>query len=228
MRNRDYRLIDSVLRSALFAEQYAEQFPGLRKLGSKLAKHADRLAVLRDQDIVSRRSQGASGEELRRRRNELRLKHLIPMARAGKKLFRFAPGIERAVQAPGSRATATEVVRASRAMCKAVKPHRKLFLDIGFDRRFLEDCTRMTDDLDRRALSWDSERKKKTALLKSITEEVRIARGTMDVMDAMMVAQGGRDSGPRTAWLASKKVGRKVGRPRKKRRPVTPAAPATA
>ena len=223
MKNRDLRLIDSVSRAEMFASQQAAKSPRLRPLAKRLVAHRQRLSDLRDQEFATFKAQGHEGLGIRRLREDLRLVHLIPIARAGKKLLRFAPGTERAFTVPGKRATGEAVVAASRVMMKAAKPSAKLFVEVGFGRDFVAQCAKLTDELSRRAAEWDAGRKRRAKVTGDLAAELRAARSVIDVFDAFLLAEIRHDRTMRVLWTSAKKVGPRMGRPKKKRvPPVTP------
>lgn len=219
MRNRDRRLIASIENSTRWVEERISRYPFLRRLGDRLQAHHAKIGKLVLEDYGSEKSQGQSGRELHRLMDRMRLEHMIRLARTGKKLLKFAPGGERIGRAPGTRATADEVVKAARRMHKAAKPHRAYLIDVGFEDDFFARFKNDTDELARMSATWDAARKRRTLMLRELDAEVRAARGVIDVMDGMLMPHLKPRANHSDAfmWKQARRVPGKLGRPKKKK-----------
>lgn len=234
MKQKAQRSLESVLAVANLDRQLATGLPApLVPLHRKLKVHADRLNryyrdELVDGGIVRRRGrtgQGAAGNDLRRKRDLLREDYLIPMGRAGRKVLKFAPGAERAFQAPPKRSTAQEVVARARAMAKAARPRWRLFIDIGFPKDGAAKMIAAANELDKMASRGLWAREERTTRLRDLEKDLRAARAIIDVMDAIATTLGRSDPQFLFQWRRAKRIPKKLGRPKKSAKKAVPPGP---
>ena len=216
MRNRDLRVHGSVQRAAEFVRANLAQLPELAPLSRRLDAHEKRLEPLVVDDESTRVTRDAGvGIAVTRAKGELRVGHLIPIARAAKRLMRFAPGVARAALVPPKRAATESLVRASRALVKAVRPGKKLFIEVGFPRDFIERCVRKTDQLAQHASHRGKGRAHRAVVVKALAEELRAARHTVELVDALLFERLRNDKPLGAVWRAASRVGQRMGRPLK-------------
>ena len=158
------------------------------------------------------------GMEIRQLRRALRDDHLFPVSRLAKKLLKFAPKVESALQVPHARANSTDLVDAAAALGRALKPHTKLLVAEGYlPTTFLVDLRDARKRLDERSRQIDSAMRRRTKateamarLFSEISEEVAI-------LDGLLRSLIGRNRTLALKWKRAKRIPRQLGRPKAKR-----------
>jgi hypothetical protein len=76
-------------------------------------------------------------EEIRPLRVALREHHMLPIARAGRRLMEFAPGARRAYRVPKKRASMEALLAGAERLAAYVQKHARPFLRSGFEQDFI-------------------------------------------------------------------------------------------
>ncbi len=218
MRERELRQLYSVEHVWGVITSHPDRYPEIRPLSGKLGTHVERIQALYvSEQMTKRRPKDDKGPAMRRLAAEIRRKHLIPIGRAAKRIFRFVPGKEHAVVVPPARATPADVVKAARSTLKAVRGAVKLFVEIGFAPNFMQECSARTDQLEKLVTSHQNHRSEHPGIVKALRSEVNAARDIIEVMDGLLGAAG-YDSVELMPWRLAKRVGKRIGRPPKPRK----------
>jgi hypothetical protein len=196
---------------------------------NKLQISLERLGNLRvQQQLLAPQivREGTNTEVLRQR---LRHEYMIPLARIGRRLFAFAPAIERTLKVPHARASHRELVKTAEAMLKAVVPQRKLLTSAGFSKTFLTEFRDLTRELKRIATTSSARRAKFARVSKKLREELASANETLRILEGLLLARMDRDKIFATSWKDALREPKPRGRPRgKTRKPAPNAAPVPA
>jgi len=149
---------------------------------------------------------------------QLRKKHLLPISRRAKLLLRGYPGIEESVRIPHKRGSVQMHVDATKRMTKALRPHAREFIAVGFGKSFLVDCERAARLLKERDANPDTARSRRSRATRSLPDALRDGRAIIASIDAHVNAELGDDSSILAVWRGAKRVPARMGRPPKRRR----------
>jgi hypothetical protein len=155
-------------------------------------------------------------------KEEVRRKQMLPLARVARALLKFSPAESAVWKLPHARADARTVGKQGLAMCKALKPHRKLLTAAGFSTEFMATLERDAQRLikgESRAVTGRSLRSRAT---REMTAQFKKATQAIRVLDGLILHHAPDIHGQ---FMTHTRVGKKIGRPRKKRRRQMTAAP---
>lgn len=218
MNERQSREIQSIRRAYSFLSQQSGLSPELTAATAKLERIVKRLEVLPASLVRARMPQGDA--TVRALANQFRERHMLPVSRRGRVLFRGEPRLERAMRVPHKHDSVTKLLAAARAMLRAVTPHKKHFIAAGSRDTFLTEY--------RAALARLSAADKESAKANVVAPPIRrelvaeIARGRDEVSIAAanipIWASTRRDgAGLLAAWRGASRVGARLGRPSARR-----------
>jgi len=195
--------------------------PTLAHAAADLQAAYDELRRQEATQDIARRSLGAHGKSLAITRRNLREKHLLPIVRRGKVLLKGWPGIREELRLPRVRASDAEWVAAARRIAKAMRPHKKVFLNAQFSPDFLQGLERAARELHATSRSENAQATQRALSTRAVAEGLRHCRDLVAAIDSLAVAA---DVDPRwlALWRKAKRIPKRVGRPpRKKTAPLT-------
>jgi hypothetical protein len=159
-------------------------------------------------------------------RMRLRREYMIPLTRIGRRLLRFARGIEQALKVPHARASHRELVTSAEVMLKAVQPYRALLVSEGFSKTFLAEFRDLTKELKRIATTSSQRQERFARVTEKLREELASAKETLRILDGLMLARTDRDSHLAKTWKDILRTPKRLGRPPAKKRKCSPNEPA--
>lgn len=193
---------------------------------SKLQTSVARLHELEYEQHTLTPKQVGEGQQTAMLRMRLRRAYMIPLTRIGRRLLRFAPGIERALKVPHARASHRELVTGAEVMLKAVQPHRALLVSAGFPKTFLTEFRDLTKELKRIATTSSQRQEKFARVTKELRQELASANETLRILDGLMLARTDRDAYVANTWKHVLRTPKRLGRPPAKKRKRSPNEPA--
>ena len=223
MRNRGHRLSSSIASAASFAlnEPALQRHPPLKRLSAKLAQHAKRVAEAMRGELSASTQRRVSKLD-QRKKEELRRVYLKIIVTNGRQTMLSKPGADRAFRMPKSRDSVEKVVAAARAMIKIAAPEKKLFADVVAP-DFFAKARALTNELAAGAQAGATGRKDWTRAIQLAEKELRAGRQVIELMSAIVDAEFA-GSRVQHEWRLSVRVGKRMGRPVKKKvRRVPPA-----
>lgn len=223
MRNRGHRLRSSIDGAAGYAleEPAFQRHPPLKRLSAKLAQHAKRVHEAMVGEL-SASHERAAGKANQRKKDELRRVYLKIIVTNGRQTMLSKPGADRALRMPKSRDSVEKVVAAARAMIKIAAPEKKLFADV-VAKDFFAKAKALTDDLAKGAHAGALGRKSWTRAIQQTEQELRAGRQVIELMSAIVDAEFA-GSVVQYKWRKSVRVGKRMGRPVKKKAGKAPQA----
>ena len=154
--------------------------------------------------------------EARRRLDQVREKHMLPLARLTRRLFAGEARIQEALEVPHKRAATHELFAASRSIVRTLRPHRKFLADSRVDTRRidrLQDETRQVKQLFDAAKARTPESAIATRRLTGLFAE---ARADFAAIDGLVTLACSPEE--LAGWRTASRVGKRLGRPRKQTR----------
>ena len=213
MENRQERTIasfDKIQAYLDFEKNHTPEPPLLTEMRGKLDASSKRLRELATTQIgASQRARGAA----RKLAQALRRRHMMPLVRIAKPLFKFAPDAERVFKVPHARASASEVATRALEMAKLIEPHPALLASAGYADDFLEQFTREARALADAAKTTELGRVERTRVTREIAAELKSAMETVSVIEGLVLLHHAKSPQLRKFWKARRKVGAKLGRP---------------
>ncbi len=203
--------------------EYAE----LRRLRKMLA------ASVATIESLSQRQGEAGGavhdpfDSLNVARRAIRAKHLLPVSRRAKLLFKHDPDVLVALKVPPARGTLEEHALAAFAMAKALGPHAQFCHEENFQKGFLTDLKAAGTKAMARAKVRESAREAYSSATRRLQEAIRNGRELGSLIEVELKAAHHRFSGrlgvapPLQAlintWPGEYKLGKPFGRPKKRK-----------
>lgn len=188
----------------------------------KLQTSVVRLHELVREQYTLMPQQAEEGEKTTNLRQHLRRKYMIPLTRTGRRLLRFAPGVERALKVPHARASHRELVATAEVMIKAVRPHHALFVKEGFPKTFFTEFRDFTRQLKRIATTTSQRQTKYARVSRELREELASANETLRILDGLVMAHTDRDRQFAKHWKDIMRTPKPLGRPAAKKRQRSP------
>ena len=149
--------------------------------------------------------------DARRRLDQVREKHMLPLARLTRRLFAGETRIQEALEVPHKRAATRELFAASRSIVKTLRPHRKFLADSRIDTRRidrLQDETRQVKQLFDAAATRTPESAIATRRLNALFAE---ARADFAAIDGLVILACSPEE--LRGWRMASRVGKRKGRP---------------
>jgi hypothetical protein len=199
------------IRSAVvfFDKLYAASSPELAHLHQRLrstSKSIDQAAV--DQLEVSGKLLASARQKL----EQVREKHMLPLARLARRVFRGEVRIEAALRVPHKRAPAEELLAAAERMVKALQPHRRVLVASSIDPRRLSRLREETRIAKKLFAAADARTPRRTLATRRLPALLASARADLDAIDAIMTASSAGTE--LVQWRLISRVGKRLGRPR--------------
>ena len=155
-------------------------------------------------------------------RKRLRREYMVPLTRVGRRVLRYARGIEQALKVPHARVSHRELVTAAEVMLKTVQPHRALLLSAGFPKTFFTEFRELTKELKRIATTSSQRQAKFARVSEELRRELASANDTLRILDGLMFARTDHDYEFAKIWKDILRTPKRLGRPPAKKRKVTP------
>lgn len=201
--------------------------PLYERFAAKFQVSVARLRELEEEQKTASPQRGVEGRETANLRKRLRREYMIPLTRTGKRLLRFAPGVEQALKVPHARASHRELVTGAEVMLKAVRPHRALLTSAGFPATFLTELRDLTRELKRIATTSSARQAKFARVSRELREELANGNETLRILDGLVLARMDRDRHLAGTWKELLRTPKPLGRPRAKKRKVGPNVPSS-
>lgn len=194
--------------------------PACKPFMVKLQICVDRLEKLGLEEYTlkpSRRGEGTQTAHLRRR---LRREYMIPLARVGKQILKFAPQVGRTLKVPHAHASHRELVTTAEVMLKTVRPHQKLFFAENFSKAFFTEFRDLTRELRRIATTSSDRHRKFAEVTRALQAEIAIGNEALRAIDGLFLGREDRDPQFASTWKHALRTPKPLGRPpAKKRKP---------
>ena len=205
MREQQARALHSLDNILLIACQ-GQPGPALMSLAEELKACVARIRVQSVAQEKARQERSLDAQSIGRLRRDLRHKHMMPIARRAKTLFKDHAGLTPALQVPHARATIAELVEAAKEMAKAVQPHEKSFREVGFPTGFLKALRADAAALNKSSGNSDAMLQERANATAAIRSELAHGRDLARAIEAQMLAE--LDANPRQAkhWRAEQRI----------------------
>jgi len=189
-----------------------------------------RASVVRLGDLAFQQRQlmplyAAEGKTTALLRKRLRHDYMILLTRIGKRLFSFAPGVQKSLKVPHARASHRELVTTAEVMLKAVHGQRAVLVKAGFPKTFLTEFRELTRELKRIATTSSARQAKFTQVTRALREELAMANETLRILDGLVLGRADQDPHFARAWKDVLRTPKPLGRPRTKKRKPSPNEP---
>lgn len=184
---------------------------------AKLLASVKRLHELEYEQHSVKPEQSLEGFNTTFLRKRLRREYMIPLARIGKPLFRFAPGVEKVLKVPHARASHRELVASAEAILQWVRPHQKLLASAGFPKTFFTELRDLTAQLKRVATTSSARQVKFGRVTRAFRKELAAASDTLRILDGLLLRRTDRDKDFARLWKRALRTPKRLGRPPAKR-----------
>jgi hypothetical protein len=214
--------LDQAVLQLRFRVRPANAPPMFERYVIKLQTSVGRLHELAREQYTLTPQQAEEGEKTSNLRKHLRRKYMIPLTRTGRRVLRFAPGIEQALKAPHARASHREIVTTAEVMLKAVRPHQALFVNEGFPKTFFTEFRDVTRMLKRIATTASQRQTNFARVSRELREEFASANETLRILDGLVLAYADHDRQFAKNWKDVMRTPKPLGRPSAKKRKLSP------
>jgi hypothetical protein len=220
MNERQYREFSSVSRAHDFLRRQKDLSPELASCRRTLGDVVERVTELNTRTHLLDFTQ--TGKTVSQQADALRAKHMIPISRRGKLLFRGEPRLVRALKVPHKNGATDVLLAAARAMLAAITPHKKLFVAAGARPSFLTDFRAALALLAANAKAAEKSNAATPAVRRALARELARGRAEVSVAAGYMpawIAEHGRSSRAPLAvqWRTSHRITARLGRPSARR-----------
>lgn len=195
----------------------ADAPPLYERTVAKLQISLTRLRELEQEQYTLTPAFSSEGSQTALLRKRLRREYMIPLTRTGKRLFRFAPTVERTLKVPHARASHRELVTSAEVMLKAVRPHQRLLVSAGFSSGFLAEFRTLTRELRRIATTSSARQAKFARVSRAFREELASANELLRIVDGLILGRADRDPRLASSWKNAMRTPKPLGRPRAKK-----------
>jgi hypothetical protein len=185
----------------------------------------NRMRVLFKEQSSTSRELGIDGRRVRQLRHVIRRQYMIPLARAGRPLLRFAAGVERALIVPHARASNADVVAAAEHMVEALRPHRKLFVSGRFSPTVLTELRTQARELHRLTTTSGDSQRRRAAASRGLRTKLTRAGEVVRVLESLLFGRIESDELFRGLWRVAVRMPKRLGRPKRKVRARSVAEP---
>jgi hypothetical protein len=154
--------------------------------------------------------------DVRRRLDQIREKHMLPLVRLTRRLFSGETRIQNALRVPHKRASTNELLAASGSIVKTLGAQRKFLSESRVDPRRIDrlrEETRQVKQLFAAANARTPESAIATRRLRALFTEARADFAAIDGLVTLTLKPEDL-----TAWRMISRVGKRLGRPRKQKR----------
>ena len=154
--------------------------------------------------------------EARRRLDQVREKHMLPLVRLTRRLFAGDPRIQSALRVPHKRAATDELFAASSSIVKTLRPHRKFLAEQRVDTRRIDRLRAETHQVKQLFDAAATRTPESAIATRRLTALFAEARADFAAIDGLVTLAC--DPVELRAWRSATRVGKRMGRPRKQRR----------
>ena len=157
---------------------------------------------------------GIQARSLRSQVEKMRTDHMLPLARLGKRVFAGETAITSALQVPHKRAANDLMLAAAERMVKTLRPHKDLLAEPGSKVKRVSALhleIRRLRELVKTTAGVVADRAVPT---RRIAELFAAGRRDVQALDALVAASPNKSS--LLTWKHSSKIGRRIGRPKKR------------
>ena len=191
--------------------------PRVLHLKDEILAHNDRVRKLADENHGAKRDPQVMRRGRSLTKDKLREEQLLPLSRRGRKLSRVYPELELALKVPHKNAPISVIVDAAERIADALTPHLNMLINAKYPRNCLNTLRQ-----DARALRAHAEATVASRALlgrsnRELTEELALARNTIDELDAVLRSLENYESSYAFGWSSVNRVGARMGRPSKRR-----------
>ena len=216
MRERTQRQIVTLSAIARYVRSTTFTNPRVLHLKDEILAHDARVTELAFENRRAKADPEVMHRGRRLTKDKLREEQLLPLSRRGRKLSRLYPELELALKVPHKNAPVSEIADAAERIADALTPHLNMLIKAKYPRNCLNALRK-----DARALREHAEAAEKARGLigrsnRELTEELSLARETIDELDAVLRSLDDYDS-YRHGWRFVNRVGSRMGRPSKRR-----------
>lgn len=218
MNARQLRVWNSLKMCLASLHNLRSKSPAIAHNVNELQDACDELNAHCSGQAVAHMLLGVHAKSLTLTRRNLRQKHLLPIVTRGKVLLAGLPGIREELRLPRVRASDAEWVAAARRVAKAVRPHKRAFLDAHFAPDFLQRLEAAAKELQAKSRSDNAQRTRRSVETRAVAESLRHCRDLVASIDSLVMASDDIDAGWLEAWRGAKRIPKRIGRPPVKRK----------
>jgi hypothetical protein len=236
MNRRQSRQIQTVKLGLKVLTRLPTNEPELRAIlagRTRIERHLDTAEREASLQLAARTRLNRTGMSTSALRSDYRTLTLIPVVRKAKLLFRDNATVMAALRVPLARETLEAHAVAGLAVAKALAPHEKFCRSEEFPRHFLRDLRAGAKTLRAAATLGDKAREEQSRATRALQPAIAAARAEMRAIDADIEAYRLRamrtrpSSAPASQakildilreWSDQTRIGKPVGRPRKRKR----------
>lgn len=223
MENRQERTVAAHKRVVMHADDSGINPipPLLLKTRTKLQGCIDRIQIFRQQQHSA--ALAVKGPRPSDASWKLRREKMMPLVRIVRPLRKYAPGVERVMSVPHARSDAVTVANAAREMAKVLKPHQRLLKSAGLPDDFLAEMRREAEVLAASVKRSEKVRRVRSAATAAIARELKEAKKHVTVIEGILMFHQ-KDETKLSMWKSDRRVGARIGRPKRKKRPSPPVS----
>ena len=197
--------------------------PELAALRKKLQDATKAVADLQFQQEIINNYTGVDGGRIRALRKDLR-KRLLRLSHNAIVTLDGLPGIEEDVRVPHANEKNKELLEATARILKNLRPHLKTLYKNGISRESINQIETTAKALAAKLADSDTAMARRSRATNSIPDAIRKARRIVRALDDTIRLEFPDERQLQFLWNHSKKVPRKLGRPRKRKPPEGPAS----
>lgn len=219
MNDRQLRLLSTVHAAVHAVDHLKLRAPAVLAAKRDLQAAYERITKAQREQVAPRALRGYTGKQLKRLREDLRIKHLFPIQRRAKLDLKGLPGLSESMRVPHAKAKDTELLAAAKRIADTVRPHEKVFFAAKFAKNFIKQLDRAAASL---AAATNHEAAapigpgRATADLKNACRDARLA---LEALDSQIVATLEPRSEQLRLWKKAKRLRGHIGRPRQRPAP---------
>jgi hypothetical protein len=198
----------------------------VRRARDRLSRQLQEIVDVAAKQAAAFKGRTAGAARVGLARRQLRTLHLIPTSRRAKPLFRNEAALLRALRVPPARATPQQHVDAALAMAKALRPHMKFCHKEGFSPGFLPRLKAAAEALRKADRGSDEARRELSVTTLALRRALSRGREELRLLDSLVdgyiLSKGGMYSGSAIhfhieTWKQKTKLGKRLGRPPKRK-----------
>lgn len=133
------------------------------------------------------------------------------------------PGIKDDVRVPHANVKRADLIEAVDRMVKNVRPHRKTLFKTGLPKEVFAQLDRARRALEKKVTDPDTAMARRSSATSALPTAIVRARNIVGALDSVIKAEFADDSQTLLLWNGAKRIPGKMGRPKKRRRPLAPS-----
>jgi hypothetical protein len=217
MRERQQRQIDTLRRMAMYLRRVVFTNERARHLKDEILAHLARVMELTSENWAAKAEPVVRRGRRRVTKDGLREHQLLPLSRRGRKLVRVHPELTSALKVPHKHATVAEIADAAERVADALTPHIKVLIAAKYPANCLKVLREDARVLRAQAEAAEEARELLNRSNRALTEELALARSTIDELDAVLQSLDNYETTYKIGWTIVNRVGARMGRPTKRR-----------